>query len=189
MSSMVLTSCWEESWILFFQIGSVGSWMGDSKQLFLSFFCLCSLVLFTGTKGKQFCSMECQRIAVNGWSHMMPGECRPGSSQHFSCVSARARERFLDAEERYFHKPPASAHQPSSGFWSFKHPAPHPSCMDTPVPFKPPVPSLSSHWKRELLISFDIYEPWEPGGRCFSVLWACPGEQAANPFLTCCCAA
>lgn len=40
--------------------------MGDNKQLFLSFFCPCSLVLFTGTKGKHFCSVECQRVAVNG---------------------------------------------------------------------------------------------------------------------------
>jgi hypothetical protein len=35
-------------------------------------------------------------------------------------VSVRTVELLLDAEEGSFHNPPASAHQPSSGFWPSK---------------------------------------------------------------------
>lgn len=37
-----------------FKIGSVRDWMGDSKQLFPLFFCLCSLVSFRSTKEKHY---------------------------------------------------------------------------------------------------------------------------------------
>jgi hypothetical protein len=40
--------------------------MGDSKQLFFSFICLPSLVLFTSIKEKHFPSVECQRMALSG---------------------------------------------------------------------------------------------------------------------------
>lgn len=125
-----------------------------------------------------------------GWSHVMPKEYRAGYFQHFSCESVSA---FLIVEcsfwmlrkEVSINPLPSS---PRSGFWSVKHPS---SGMDTPVPFKAkgPAPSLSLHRKKELSIFFDIYELREPGDRCFSVLWPCPGEPAGNPFLTCCCVA
>lgn len=51
---------------LSFRIGSLRDWVGDSQQLFLSFFCLCPLVWFRGTKGKPSMGVECQRMAVNG---------------------------------------------------------------------------------------------------------------------------
>ncbi|CAO2592210.1 hypothetical protein LEMLEM_LOCUS6654 [Lemmus lemmus] len=143
-------------------------------------------------KRKHFCSVECQKIAVNG---LEPRDARRLQSRIFPAfLMQESVSATLIVESSFWMLRkevsinPCPAHQPSSGFWSFKHLS---SCMDTPLPFKAkgPVPSLSSHRKRELLIFFDIYEPPEPGDRCFSVLWPCPGEPAANPFLTCCCVA
>lgn len=47
-----------------FKTGSFRDWMSDGKQLFLSVFCLSSLVLFRGTK-ELFYGRKCQRMAVN----------------------------------------------------------------------------------------------------------------------------
>ena len=57
--------------------------MGDSKQLFLSVFCLCSLILFTGTKEQDFYRQTCQWMAVNGLSHVTWSECGTGQVPAF----------------------------------------------------------------------------------------------------------
>lgn len=73
-----------------FKIGSVGEWMGDSKQLFLSVFCLCSLVLLRDTKEQGFYKHKCQRMAVNGFepcdSEQMLSRPRPGVSHKKLCL-------------------------------------------------------------------------------------------------------
>lgn len=168
--------------------------MGDSKQLFLSFFCLCSLVLFTGTKGKHFCSVECQRIAVNGLepcgarrmqSGLFPASLMRESVCLLHCVSVRTVELLwrLGKEVSITLLPQLINYYQASGLPNASH------REWTHLPLAKPkslMPSLSLHWKKELPISFVICGPQQPGDRCFSVLWPCPGEQADNQFLTCC---
>lgn len=174
-----------------FKIGSVRDWMGDSKQLFLSFFCLCSLVLFRGTKKKVSIGTECQRLAVNGPKprdrEAMPKRRFRGISYMRPCVlvsfhgggdwgaflghSGRMNDAWEAPRSVRLLGPRTSqipARLPPS-------PLPHSQCC--PVLPYASSSKLATSLEKKNFISFGIYEPWK-AEQMF--LWASAASLAAG---------